>query len=72
MGIQDKNTKNSIKSKNYPKSKTLRKLEKSDIDWYVVIKPSVPRSGWKSTSEKDVCRLSSKLTSTTNAQIESS
>ena len=32
MGIKDKNTKNSIKSKNYPKSKTLRELEKLDID----------------------------------------
>ena len=32
MGIEDKNTKNSIKSKNYPKSKTLRELEKLDID----------------------------------------
>ena len=31
-GIQDKNTKNSIKSNNYPKSKTLRELEKLDID----------------------------------------
>ena len=31
-GIQDKNTKNSIKSKNYPKSKTLKELEKLDID----------------------------------------
>ena len=27
MGIQDKNTKNGIKSKNYPKMNTLRKLE---------------------------------------------
>ena len=32
MGIQDKNKKNSIKSKNYPKSKTPRELEKLDID----------------------------------------
>ena len=28
MGIQDKNAKNSIKSKNYPKSKTSRELAK--------------------------------------------
>ena len=32
MGIEDKNTKNSTKSKNYQKSKTLRELEKLDID----------------------------------------
>ena len=32
MGIQDKNTKNSIKSKSYPKDRTLRELEKLDID----------------------------------------
>ena len=35
MGIEDKNTKNSIKSKNYPKSKTLRELKKLDIDWLI-------------------------------------
>ena len=35
MGTQDKTTKNSIKSKNYPKSKTLRELEKFDIDLLV-------------------------------------
>ena len=53
MGIQDKNTRNSIKSMNYPKSKTLRKLEKlALIDWGIVIKPSEPYSGPKSTSEK--------------------
>ena len=32
MGIQDKNMKNSIKSKNYRKSKTLREFEKLYID----------------------------------------
>ena len=32
MGIKDKNTKNSIRLKNYPKSKTLKELEKLDID----------------------------------------
>ena len=51
MGIRDKNTKNSIISKNYPKSETLKELEKFDIDWYIVIKPSVPCSERKSTSE---------------------
>ena len=55
MEIQDKNTKNSIKSKNYlkyPKRKTLRELEKLMIDVYIAIKPSVPYRGKKSTSEK--------------------
>ena len=53
MGVQDKNAKNGIKSKNYPKSKTLRKLEKLTlIGWHIVIKPSEPCSGRKSTSEK--------------------
>ena len=32
MGIQGKNTNNNIKSKNYPKSKTLREFEKFNID----------------------------------------
>ena len=31
-GIQDKNTKNTIKSKNYPKNNTLREPEKLDVD----------------------------------------
>ena len=35
IGIQDKNTKNSIKSKNYHKSKTLKELKKLYIDWLV-------------------------------------
>ena len=52
MGIQDKNMKNSIKLNNYLKSKTMSKLKKLDIDWYIVIKPSVPCSGRKSISEK--------------------
>ena len=53
MGIQHKNSKNSIKSKNYLKSKTLKKFEKlALIDWHIVIKPSEPCSGRKSTSEK--------------------
>ena len=49
-GIEDKNTKNSIKSKNYHKSKRLENLPL--IDWYIVIKPSVLCSGRKRTSEK--------------------
>ena len=37
MEIQNKNTNNNIKSKNNPKSKTLRELEKlALIDWYIV------------------------------------
>ena len=32
MGIEDKNTKNSVKLKNYRKKKTLRELEKLEID----------------------------------------
>ena len=54
MGIQDKNTKNSVESKNYPKIKTLRELEKfgTVIDWYIVIKPNVLCTGQESTSQK--------------------
>ena len=64
--------KNSIKSKNYPKRKTLRELEKLTlIDRYIVIKPSVPWGRQKSTSEEDACRLNSIIASTTNTQIES-
>ena len=35
MGIQDKNTKNSMKSKNYHKSKALKEFEKLYMDWLV-------------------------------------
>ena len=53
MEIQDKNTKNSIKSKNYHTSKTLKEFENFKlIDWYIVIKPSVPYSRRKRISEK--------------------
>ena len=71
MGIQDKNTKNSIKSNNYPKRKTMSELENLRlIDWYIVIKPSLPCSGRKEHIRKDVCRLNSKPASTTDTQIE--
>ena len=50
-GIEDKNTKNSINSKNYPKSRTLRELEKLDIDWLVYCYKAKP-CGRKRTSEK--------------------
>ena len=53
MGIQDENMKNSIKSKNYPKCKTLRSSKNITlIDWYIVIKPSEPCSGQMRISEK--------------------
>ena len=53
MGIQDRNTKNSIKSENDPKRKALKSSKNMRlIDWYIVIKLSVPCSEWKSTSEK--------------------
>ena len=73
MRIQDKNTKNSIKSKNYPKSKTLRELEKFDIDKLVYCYKAKYNLQWMEEHiRKVVCRLSSKLASTTNTQIESS
>ena len=73
MGIQDKNTKNSKKSKNYPKSKTMRELEKFDIDWLVYCNKAKCTVQWAEEQiRKGVCRLNSKLVSTTNTQIESS
>ena len=67
MGIQDKSTKNSIKSKDYPKSKTLRELEKFDIDCY---KAKCTVQWVEEHIGKNRCRLNLKLTSTTNTQIE--
>ena len=53
MGIQDKNTKTSIKSKSYPKRETLRELKNLTlIDWYSYKAKCVTCSGRKSTSEK--------------------
>ena len=70
MGIQYKNMKISIKPKNYPKSKTLNKL---NIDWLVAfIKPSVPCSGRMNTSEKMSVASIQAATSTASTQIESS
>ena len=72
MGIQDKNTKNSMKSKNYPKSKTLGKVQRLDIDLLVYYyKPTCTVQWAEEDIRKDVCRLNSKLASTTNTQIES-
>ena len=72
MGIQDRNIKNTIKSKNYPKSETLRGSSKNFtlIDWYIVIKPSEPCSGQMRISEK-MSVDSIQLVSRTNTQIES-
>ena len=73
MGIEDKNTKNSIKSKNYPESKTLRELEKLDIDWLVYCYKAKCTMQWaEEYIRKDVCKLNSTPTSTTNTQIQSS
>ena len=73
MGIQDKNMKNNIKSKNYLKSETSRKLEKLGIDWMVYCYEAKCTVQWaKEHIRKDVCRLNSKLSSTTNTQTESS
>ena len=73
MGIQDKDTKTSIKSKNYPKSKTLTELKKFDIDLLVYCYKATCKVQWlEEHIRKDVCRLDSKLDSTANTQIESS
>ena len=70
MGIQDKNTKNSIKSKNYHTSKTLREFENFTlIDWYFY-KAKCTVQWAEENIRKDVCKLNSKLAFTTNIQIE--
>ena len=57
-GIEDKNTKNSIQSKNYPKSKTLRELEKLDIDCLVYCYKAKCTMQWvEEDIRKDVRRL---------------
>ena len=73
MEILDKNRKNSIKSKNYPKNKTLREFEKLYIDCLVYCYKAEYTVQWAEENiRKDVCRLNSKLASTANTQIESS
>ena len=73
MGIQDKTTKNCLKSKNYQKSKTLRELKNFDIDWPVYCYKDKCAVRWAEEHiRNDVCRLNSKLASTTNTQIQSS
>ena len=72
MRIQDKNTNNSIKSKDYRKSKTLRELEKLDIDCLVYClkaKCTVPLA--EEHTRKMSVDSTQKLASTTNTQIES-
>ena len=71
MGIQDKNTNNNKRSKNYPKSKIPREPEKSDTDWLVYCYKAKCTVQWEEEHiRKDVCRLNSKLAYTTNTQIE--
>ena len=60
MGIQYKKTKNSVKPKNYPKSKTLRVLNKLDIDWLVALYEAKCTVQWADEHiRKDVCGLNS-------------
>ena len=71
MGMQDRNTKNSIKSKNYHKSKTLREFEKLYNDWMVYCYEAKGTEQWaEENMRKDVCWLNSNLTSTTNTQLQ--
>ena len=75
MAMQDKNTKNSIRSKYYPKNKTLRELEKLYIDSGILVyccKAKCTVQWGEEHTRKDVCRLSPKLASTATTQIESS
>ena len=61
MAIQNENTKNSIKSKNYHK-KILRELEKLDTDRLVYCYKAKGTVQWAEEHiRKDVCRLNSKL-----------
>ena len=72
MGIQYKNTENSIKRKNYPKSKTLGMLNKPDIDRSLVAFYKAKCSGRMNTSEKMYVDSIQSPTSTASTQIESS
>ena len=69
--FNNKNTKNNIKSKNYLKRRTLREFEKLYIDWLVYCYEAKWTMQWAEENiRKDICRLNSKLVSTTNTQIE--
>ena len=51
----------------------MRELEKLDIDWLVYCYKAKCTVQWaEERVRKDVCRLNSKLASTTNTQVESS
>ena len=72
MRIQDKNMRNSIRSKNYPESKALRELEKFNIDWLVYCYKAKRFVQWAEEHiRKDVCKLNSKI-SLHNTKIGSS
>ena len=72
MQIQYKNMKNSIKTKELSKSKTIRVLNKLDINWLVAfINPSVPCNGRMNTSEKMSVDSIQTPTLTAGTQIES-
>ena len=56
MGIQDKNTKNSIKSKNHHTSKTLREFETLYLDLLVYCYKAKFTVDWvEENIRKDVC-----------------
>ena len=69
MGIQYKNTKNSMKPKNYPKSKTLRVLNnKVDIDWLVAFYEAKCIVQWADEQKLSVDSIQAP-TSTASTQI---
>ena len=71
--IEDKNTWNSIESKHYPKSETLRELENLDNDWLVYCYKAKFTVQWAEEHiRKDVFKLNLKQASTANIKIESS
>ena len=73
MGIQDKNIEDSVRSNNHLKIKTLRELEKLNIDWLVYCYKAKRTVQWAEEHiKKGVCKHNSKPASTTNTQIESS
>ena len=73
MEIQYKNTKNSIKPKNYPKSKTPKVFNKLDIDSLVAFYKAKCTVQWADKCiRKDVCADPIQApTSTVRTQIES-
>ena len=73
MGIQDKNTKNSTKSKNYLKSKSLSELENLTLIALVYCYKAKCTVQWAEEDiRKNVCRLNSKRASKNYTQIGSS